>query len=274
MDKERLDIVLVSRDFFSSREKASEAIKAGVVYVDNSCIKKPSIKIDTNADIRIDSEILPYVSKGGLKLKKGIVAFGLDFTDKVILDVGCSTGGFSDCALQHGAKFIYGIDVGTNQLDKKLQNHSQIKSIENLHVKDLQSEHLDNNKMDGMVMDISFISVTHAFSYILPFLKEDGFLFILIKPQFELDNTALNRQGIVQNPKSQAKAIQRVILAAKEVGLFLNAIDYAPLMTYKKNIEYITLFRFSANGFSPDIDRLTRIAEEKKKEMKKLKAEN
>ena len=268
MEKERLDIVLVSRNFFSSREKASEAIKAGVVHVGGSCLKKPSTKVDVLADIHISSEILPYVGKGGLKLAKGISSFGLDFTGKVILDVGCSTGGFSDCALQHGAKFIYGIDVGTNQLDKKLQNHPDIKSIENLHVKDLQSEHLDGHKMDGVVMDISFISVTHTFSSLLPFLKDDGFLFVLIKPQFELDSTSLNRQGIVHNPKSQVKAIQRVVLAAKEVGLFLNAIDYAPLMTYKKNIEYIALFRFSSNRFSPDIDRLTKIAAEAKKEMK------
>ena len=268
MNKERLDILLVARDFFPSREKASEAIKTGLVYVNNSCVEKPSTKIEVNADIHIDSKIMPYVSKGGLKLEKGIAAFGLDFTGKIILDIGCSTGGFSDCALQHGAKFIYGIDVGTNQLDKKLQNHSQIKSIENLHVKDLQSEHLDGNKMDGMVMDISFISVTHTFSYILPFLKDDGFLFVLIKPQFELDSTALNRQGIVQNPKNQEKAILRVVSVAKEVGLFLNAIDYAPLMTYKKNIEYIALFRLSSNKFYPDIEKLVKIAAEAKKEMK------
>ncbi len=268
MDKQRLDILLVSRRDFLSREKASEVIKAGVVFVNNICIKKPSAKVDFDALIEIRSEILPYVSKGGLKLEKGIISFDLDFTNLTILDIGCSTGGFADCALQHGAAFVYGIDVGTNQLDKKLQNHPQIKSIENLHVKDLSAEHLDNKKMDGIVMDISFISVTQTFLHILPFLKEDGFVFILIKPQFELDSSSLNRQGIVQNPKHHTKAIQRVILASKETGLFLQAIDYAPLMTYKKNIEYIALFRLTPNGFSPNIDSLVMQSFEAKRMMK------
>ena len=268
MEKERLDVLLVSQNLFSSREKASEAIKAGAVCVDKRCITKPSTKVDIHAEIRIVSTVLPYVSKGGLKLKKGIHAFELDFKEKTILDVGCSTGGFSDCALQHGAKFVYGIDVGTNQLDNKLQNHPQLKSIENLHVKDLQPEHLDGSKVDGIVMDISFVSATYTFPYILPFLKDDGFLFLLIKPQFELNNTALNSQGIVQNPKNHTKAIQRVLAEAKTNELFLHAIDYAPLMTYKKNIEYIALFRFTPNTLSFPIDNLVKTAMEAKKKMK------
>ena len=268
MDKQRLDILLVSRDYFPSREKASETIKAGVVFVNSICVKKPSAKVDIDAHIEIRSEILPYVSKGGLKLEKGIITFNLDFNNLIILDVGCSTGGFSDCALQHGAAFIYGIDVGTNQLNKNLQNHPKIKSIENLHVKDLSAKHLDNKKMDGIVMDVSFISVTQTFLYILPFLKENGFVFILIKPQFELDSLSLNRQGIVQNPKSHTKAIQRVVATAQKTGLFLQAINYAPLMTYKKNIEYIALFRLTSNGFFHDIENLVTQAFEAKKKMK------
>lgn len=268
MSKQRLDLLLTSRNYFLSREKASEAIKAGVVYVNNVCIKKLSTRIDIESSIEIRSEILPYVSKGGLKLEKGIIAFHLDFNNLTILDVGCSTGGFSDCALQHGAAFIYGIDVGTNQLDEKLQNHPKIKSIENLHVKNLSSEHLDDKKMDGIIMDVSFISVTQTFPYILPFLKKDGFIFILIKPQFELDSSSLNRQGIVLNPKHHLKAIQRVISISKENRLFLQAIDYAPLMTYKKNIEYIALFRLTSNEFSPNIDNLVSQAFEAKKKMK------
>jgi 23S rRNA (cytidine1920-2'-O)/16S rRNA (cytidine1409-2'-O)-methyltransferase len=268
VDKQRLDILLVSRDNFPSREKASEAIKAGVVFVNSICVKKPSTRIDIDASIEIRSGVLPYVSKGGLKLEKGIIAFNLNFNNLTILDVGCSTGGFTDCALQHGAAFVYGIDVGTNQLDEKLQNHPKIKSIENLHVKDLSSGHLDDKKMDGIIMDVSFISATQTFPYILPFLKKDGFIFILIKPQFELDSSSLNRQGIVQNPKHHLRAIQRVITAAKENGLHLQAIDYAPLMTYKKNIEYIALFRLTSNGFSQNIENLVEEAFEVKKKMK------
>ena len=267
MAKERLDVLLVLRGYFSSREKASQAIKAGVIRTGNTFIQKPSTKVDTEIDIFVESECLPYVSKGGLKLEKAIKTFPIDFTDKIILDVGCSTGGFADCALQHDAKFVYGIDVGTNQLDKKLLICPKLKSIENLHVKDLRSEHLDNKKMDGILIDVSFISSTQVIPYILPFLKDDGFLFLLIKPQFELDTSALDRNGIVKNAKDQITAIQRVLSAAKEMKLYLQNIDYAPLMTYKKNIEYIVLFRFSDNGFSENIYETVNTAMNEKSKM-------
>jgi 23S rRNA (cytidine1920-2'-O)/16S rRNA (cytidine1409-2'-O)-methyltransferase len=188
--------------------------------------------------------------------------------DKVLLDVGCSTGGFADCALQHGAKFVYGIDVGTNQLDKNLLSCLNLKYIENLHVKDLHPKHLDNKKMNGILVDVSFISSTQVFPYILPFLKEDGFLFTLIKPQFELDSSALDKHGIVRNEKSQIIAIQRVLTFAREQKLHLQNIDYAPLMTYKKNIEYIALFRFTDNNFSENVKKIVAIAMEKKSKMK------
>ncbi len=269
MTKERLDILLVQQGFFTSREKASEAIKAGVVYVNNKLIEKPGTKVDANTTITVESGSLPYVSKGGLKLEKGIKTFSIDFVDKIILDVGCSTGGFADCALQHGAQFVYGIDVGSNQLDKTLSSCPKLKSIENLHVKDLQAKHLDEKKMDGIVMDVSFISSTQVFPFILPFLKKDGFLFTLIKPQFELDSSALDRHGIVRNTKGQIAAIERVLSAAKGLNLYLQNIDYAPLMTYKKNIEYIALFRFTDNKFSENLHSLVNQAMEEKAKMKK-----
>lgn len=268
MAKERLDVLLVLRGYFSSREKASEAIKAGVIRAGNALVQKPATKVDTDIEISIESEILPYVSKGGLKLEKGIKAFSIDFSDKTILDVGCSTGGFADCALQHGAQFVYGIDVGSCQLDKKLLCCPNLKSIENLHVKDLHSSHLDDKKMDGIVVDVSFISSTQVFPYVLPFLKEDGFLFTLIKPQFELDSSALDRHGIVKNAKDQISAIQRVLSAAKDMKLHLQNIDYAPLMTYKKNIEYIALFRFTDNNFSKNVSETVNEAMREKNEMK------
>ena len=262
METERLDVLLVLRRFFSSREKASDAIKAGLVYVENKLVCKPAAKVNSEAVIHIESGSLPYVSKGGLKLEKGIKAFSLDIRDKILLDVGCSTGGFADCALQHGAKFVYGIDVGSNQLHESLLHCPQLKYMENLHVKDLNSIHLDNKKMDGIVVDVSFISSTQVFPYVLPFLKEDGFLFTLIKPQFELDSTALDRNGIVRSEKSQIIAIQRVLTATKEMKLHLQNIDYAPITTHKKNIEYIALFRFADINFSKDLRKMVKEAAE------------
>jgi 23S rRNA (cytidine1920-2'-O)/16S rRNA (cytidine1409-2'-O)-methyltransferase len=268
VEKERLDVLLVLRGFFSSREKASEAIKNGIVYAGNNLVEKSATKVNRDIDIEIKSGLMPYVSKGGLKLEKGIKSFSIDFVDKIILDVGCSTGGFSDCALQHGAQFVYGIDVGSNQLDKSLLFCSKLKSIENLHVKYLQSEHLDGKKMDGILVDVSFISSTQTFTYILPFLKEDGFLFTLIKPQFELDHSALDKHGIVRSAKHQLIAIKRVISAAKEVKLYLQNIDYAPLMTYKKNIEYIALFRFTDKIYDRNLEELVYLATKEKEKMK------
>ena len=237
-----MDIVLVWRELFPSREKAVEAIKKGIIYVNSKQISKPSFKVSDEDMTEIIGEQLRYVSKGGLKLEKGIRQFHLDFSNKTVLDVGCSTGGFADCALQHGADFVYGIDVGSNQLDKRLQTHPKLKYIENLHVKNLQTEHLDQKQMDIILSDVSFISVTQIFSSILPFLKKDGMVFILIKPQFELDSAALDKNGIVKTAKLQIAAIERVIAAAKNHNLHLQQITHAPLMVYKKNIEYIALF--------------------------------
>ena len=242
MEKERLDVVLVLRGLFASREKATEAIKKGIIYVNTKQIQKPSFKIGEEEVVEIVGEQLPYVSKGGLKLEKGIQQFHLDFSNKTVLDIGCSTGGFADCALQHGATFVYGIDVGSNQLDSRLQTHPQLKYMENLHAKNLQSEHLDGKQMDIILADVSFISVTQILSFVLPFLKKDGMVFILIKPQFELNQAALDKNGIVKTAKQQQTAIERVITTATNNGLLLQQMDYAPLTSYKKNIEYIALF--------------------------------
>jgi 23S rRNA (cytidine1920-2'-O)/16S rRNA (cytidine1409-2'-O)-methyltransferase len=267
MEKERLDIVLVLRGEFPSREKAVTAIKSGIIYVNSKQITKSSFKVEDADRIEIIGEQLPYVSKGGLKLEKGIREFPLDFSDKTVLDVGCSTGGFADCALQHGAAFVYGIDVGNNQLNSRLQGNPRLKYIENLHVKNLQWEHLDNKEMDIILADVSFISVTQIFSSILPFLKKDGVVFILIKPQFELDSTALDKNGIVKTSKHQQLAIERVIASAKDIGLHLQQITFAPLMTYKKNIEYIALFSCAEETKQIDIKHLVESAVGEKKMM-------
>ena len=256
MEKERLDIVLVRRGLFLTREKAAEAVKNGIICVNSKPIRKTSFLVAQNDTVEIVGEQLPYVSRGGLKLEKGIKEFHLDFSHKTVLDVGCSTGGFADCALQHGAAFVYGIDVGSGQLDARLQSHPQLKYVEHLHVKYLQPEHLDNKQMDIILCDVSFISATQIFPYILPFVKTDGIVFILIKPQFELDSTALDKNGIVKTPKLQIAAIERVIATAKNHNLHLQQIDYAPLMTYKKNIEYIAVFSYTISPKTFNIRQL------------------
>ena len=174
--KERLDVLLVQKGFFETREKAKRAIMAGIVIVNDKKIEKAgtAIKIDEEPVIRIKGEQLPYVSRGGLKLEKAIKVFDLNLQDKLVLDVGASTGGFTDCSLQNGAKFVYAVDVGTNQLIWKFRDHEQVKSIEGMHIKKLTLEDIDNNKVDNIVMDVSFISITKIIPDLSKFINENG----------------------------------------------------------------------------------------------------
>lgn len=242
--KERLDVLLVEKGFFETREKAKRAIMAGNVIVNDKRIDKAgtSIKIDEEPNIRVKGDTCKYVSRGGLKLEKAISVFNLDFNGKTVLDIGASTGGFTDCALQNGAKFVYSVDVGTNQLDWKLRNDERVKSLENTHIKDLTEENLDNSNIDMMVMDVSFISITKVFEHLVKFFHGDTKLMALIKPQFEVGRENIEKGGIVRDSKKHLMAINSVIEAGKEHGLTLKALDYSPITGTKGNVEYISVF--------------------------------
>lgn len=169
--KKRLDLILVEREIFETREKAKREIMAGNVIVNEQTVTKAGTNFndDEKTVIRIKDR-LKYVSRGGLKLEKAIKVWELDFSGKMVLDIGASTGGFTDCALQNGAKKVYSVDVGTNQLDWKLRNDERVVSIENMHIKDLEPENLKNEKMDFIVIDVSFISLTKVIPYLNKFL--------------------------------------------------------------------------------------------------------
>ena len=268
MGKQRLDTFLVQNNYFLSRAKAVDAIKSLQVQVNGKVVEKSSYLVDELDNIVIGEQLLPYVSKGGLKLEKALQVFKIDLKGKIVLDVGCSTGGFADCALQHGAAFVFGIDVGNNQLDERLKDCQQLKYIENLHVRDLKAEHLDGKKMDIVTADVSFIPLEYIFDPVLPHLKADSQLVLLIKPQFELSADLLDKNGFVRHPKYHLLAIEKVVAVAHQHQLFLQKIDYAPLMTYKKNIEYITLFSFNAMA-EPDLQVPVSKAFEEKKKLKR-----
>jgi len=257
--KERLDVLLVQQGFFETRERAKRAIMAGVVIVDNKKIEKAGTSIkwtDELPEIRIKGEVLKYVSRGGLKLEKAIKIWNLDFSGKKILDVGASTGGFTDCALQNGATFAYSMDVGTNQLDWKLRNHEQVKSIEGKHIKDLTLEEIDNSEIDFIVMDVSFISITKVIPHLIKFMNKDTKLMALIKPQFEVGRENIEKGGIVKNPKKHKMAIDMVVESAAEYGVKLHQLDYSPITGGKGNIEYISLFSLSDTKNTVDIDKV------------------
>lgn len=244
--KERVDVLLVNNGFFEDIDKAKRAIMAGIVLINDKKIEKAGTQIkfeDENLlNIRIKGKNFRYVSRGGLKLEKAIKTFDLNFKDKIILDVGSSTGGFTDCALYNGAEHVYAVDVGTNQLDWKLRTNSKVTSIENMHIRDLQKENIDNSKIDFIVMDVSFISITNIFINLKKFFAEDTKLMALIKPQFEVEKNMISKGGIVKSSQNQLFAIKRVVSEAAKNGFYLEKLDFSPIKGGKGNSEYLSLF--------------------------------
>lgn len=242
--KERLDIILVQDGYFDTREKAKRAIMAGIVLVDDKKIDKAGtiINLDKNPQIRIKGEKLKYVSRGGLKLEKAINIFNIDFVGKRVLDIGASTGGFTDCSLQNGAKYVYAVDVGTNQLAYSLRENEKVKSIENMHIKNLTLENLDNEKVDIIVMDVSFISITKIIPDLKNFLKDTGEMMILIKPQFEVGKDGIDKGGIVKDLKKHKNVIEEIIKFTQSYGFYLKGLSVSPITGTKGNIEYISYF--------------------------------
>ena len=240
--KERLDVLLVKRGLAVSREKAKAVIMSGCVYVENQKEDKAGSMFADTANIEVRGNTLKYVSRGGLKLEKAVSVFNIDFSGKKVLDVGASTGGFTDCALQNGAEFVYSVDVGTNQLDWKLRNNPQVKSLENMHIKDLTLEDIDNNKVDYIVMDVSFISIKKIIGDLVKFFKPETKLMALIKPQFEVEKEHIAKGGIVKDDTRHIEVIKDIIEYGKKEGLYLEGLDFSPITGTKGNVEYISLF--------------------------------
>jgi len=254
----RLDEYLVENEYFENLEIAKRQIMVGNIIVNEQKIDKPGeiISLDKIRSIRIKEKDIPYVSRGGLKLEKAIKIFGLDFKSKIVLDIGASTGGFTDCSLQNGAKFVYAVDVGTNQLDWKLRNDTKVKSIENKHINDLEKSDLQDD-IDIIVMDISFISIKKVLYKIKEFLKDNGFAIFLIKPQFEAERSEIYK-GIVDDFSVHKRIINEVVEEAKIYQLFLENLTVSPIKGTKGNTEYLAKFN-KKNNFSSNeeiVDKL------------------
>ena len=217
--KKRLDLILVEREFFETREKAKREIMAGNVIVNEQVVIKAGTMFKDNDELNIRvKDKLKYVSRGGLKLEKAIKAWDLDFSDKLVLDIGASTGGFTDCALQNGARRVYSVDVGKNQLDWKLRNNEKVVSLEEMHIKDLKEEDIENKKVDFIVIDVSFISLTKVIPYFKKFLAQSGKIVMLVKPQFEVGREKIGRNGVVENEEYHNEAIKKIISFSKDEG--------------------------------------------------------
>jgi len=257
-NKMKLDEYLVENEYFENLEIAKRQIMVGNVIVNEQKIDKPGEIISLNKikSIRIKERDIPYVSRGGLKLEKAIKVFDLDFKNKIVLDIGASTGGFTDCSLQNGAKFVYAVDVGTNQLDWKLRNDSRVKSIENKHINDLEKSYL-KDEIDIIVMDISFISIKKVLYKIKELLKENGFVIFLIKPQFEAERNEIEK-GIVNNLNIHKRVINEIIEEAKTYQLFLENLTVSPIKGTKGNVEYLAKLSKKSNFSSNEeiVDKL------------------
>jgi len=261
----RLDKLLVNKGLFASRERAQDAVTQKTVKVNGIVVDKPAKETNESAQIEIIDIFNKYVSRGGLKLEKAIVDFGLDFKGKTVLDVGASTGGFTDCALQHGALRVIAVDVGNMQLHPSLSENKKVKSIENKDFRKLTLQDVDSQQFDFIVSDVSFISLTCLFPYFSYFLKEKGQLILLIKPQFEAGVTFLSKKGIVKDEKGYKIAIQKVKQEAINCGYYLNALTISTLFEKNKNVEFLACFSKENHNFSFEYAALFRVIKQLKK---------
>jgi len=256
----RLDIFLVKMGFFASRELAKFNISKGNVVVNGATASKPSMEVTESSTVSLcQSNVLPNVSKGGLKLHKPLVEFGVDCSNYDVLDIGASTGGFTDCVLQHGAKLVYAVDVGTNQLADSLKLNSKVISIENIHIKDLTLDHVGNVHFHLIVTDLSFISLTKVLEFFPKFLLPHGRIIALIKPQFEVGKPYIGKSGLAKAPKTHIKAINNIFTTAQQFGLFAKSLTYSPFVETNRNIEYLVLFEQSINPL-PNIEDIVKMA--------------
>lgn len=253
--KDRLDLILTERGLFSSREKAKASIMAGLIYVDGQRVDKPGTSVDTEAEITIKEDLCPYVSRGGLKLEKALELYGFSLKGAVTVDIGASTGGFTDCMLQKGASKVFAIDVGYGQLDWKLRNDPRVVNMEKTNIRYLDIDSVDI-PVDFISIDVSFISLKLVFPVASELLSEDGCLVCLVKPQFEAGRNQVGKKGIVRDSAVHKEVIENVISYGYENGLYCHGLTYSPVTGTKGNIEYLLYMRKQPAESKQDIDKI------------------
>jgi len=244
MKRERIDKLLVQRDLAESRTKAQAMVLAGSVLVSEQRVAKPSDLIPTDAYIRIkgaDDPTSRYVGRGGLKLESALKEFEVEVADLTCLDVGASTGGFTDCLLQRGALRVVTVDVGHNQLDWRLRNHPRVEVREGINARYLKTDDFDD-RFDLAVMDVSFISATKVMPAIVNLLSERGRLITLIKPQFEVGRGEVGSGGVVRDPEKHIRVVEEVNSAATRLGLLICGVIESPIHGADGNVEFLALY--------------------------------
>lgn len=250
-NKERLDALLVNRGMFESRAKAQAAIMAGQVLVNEQKIDKPGTQVKPEVTIRLLGNQLRYVSRGGLKLEKALQIFPISVEGKVVADVGASTGGFTDCALQNGAAKVYALDVGYGQLAWKLRSDERVINMERTNVRYLEAKDLPE-QVDAVTIDVAFISLDKILPAVHKILKTTGFVVALIKPQFEAGKENVGKKGVVREASVHMDVIRNVIAFAKGEGFGIAGLDFSPIKGPEGNIEYLLHLTLGADDAISD----------------------
>ncbi|WP_413379822.1 TlyA family RNA methyltransferase [Alkalihalobacillus sp. 1P02AB] len=237
--KERVDVLLVEQGLFDTREKAKRAIMAGLVYLETERIDKPGVKMDNDVHFTVKGNVLPYVSRGGLKLEKAITLYNLDLSNKTVLDIGASTGGFTDCSLQNGAKIVYALDVGYNQLAWKLRQDDRVVVMERTNFRYVTAEDLHEGLPDFASIDVSFISLKLILPVLKTLIKPGGEVIALVKPQFEAGREQVGKKGIIKDATVHSEVLTSMCQFVLAEGYGIKGISYSPITGGEGNIEFL-----------------------------------
>ena len=258
--KERLDVLLVKRNLVESREKAKAIIMSGNVFVEGQREDKAGSTFDESVQIEVKGQKLPYVSRGGLKLEKAMANFDVQLQDKVCTDVGSSTGGFTDCMLQNGARKVFAIDVGHGQLAWKLRQDERVVCMEKTNIRYVTPEDL-GEKIDFSSIDVSFISLTKVLLPIRNYLKDDGQIVALIKPQFEAGREKVGKKGVVRDKSVHLEVIEMVISYAQSLNFEIKNLEFSPIKGPEGNIEYLLHLQNNSVGVAEHVDPVAIVEE-------------
>ena len=260
-EKERLDVLLVNRGLAPSREKAKALIMAGQVFVDNEREDKAGSVFPSTVQIEIHGDTLKYVSRGGLKLEKAMAEFPIDLTGKICMDIGASTGGFTDCMLQNSAAKVYAVDVGYGQFAWKLRQDERVVCMEKTNIRYVTPEDI-GEYLDFASCDVSFISLTKVLPAAKELLKEDGEMVCLIKPQFEAGREKVGKKGVVRDKAVHEEVIQKIVDFAKSIEFSIQALDFSPIKGPEGNIEYLIYIKKGQEGHNVAEDQVHAIVEQ------------
>lgn len=260
-NKLRLDSAVFELGISESREKAKALIMAGQIYVNGMKAIKPGVTVNSSDKIELRGNTLPYVSRGGLKLEKAMEVFPITLSDKVCMDIGASTGGFTDCMLQNGAVKVYSIDVGYGQLAWKLRSDSRVVNLERTNFRYVTSEQIPES-IDFASIDVSFISLKLIFPALMPLLKTDGECVCLVKPQFEAGKDKVGKKGVVRERATHIEVIENVIGYASDNGFSVLNLDFSPVKGPEGNIEYLLYIKKAAEKTcAVDSEMIERVVE-------------